>query len=426
MSAAAPDAERGAFTRGSAAALVAAGFAVFLALVYLIGSGDSFAARGNDGEAHAAANGLNGYAGLARLLDAEGYDVVRSRSPAGFDTAGLLVLTPPAASAPEDIAEILEARAFVGPTLVIMPKWNAVRPPPSLPPEAAAKFRRGWVALDGARTPGWSEALPAPFGFGQQLEVLVEQDERPGWEGFGLAGDLPTRTILHAENSPLHEPLVVDSAGHWLALKVLGEPDSEYYESAHWTIFVSEPDLVNNYGLADAARAAAALALVREASYNGDITEVTFDLTLNGHGASVNLLTLAFRRPFLAATLCLLLALLIIGWRAFRRFGPPAVSAPAIPFGKRRLIDNGAGLIVRANRLRLLAGPYAALSARRLAHALGLPRAEPQAIDAALARRLPDDTPFSQRAARLAAAERPADILSAAQALDELTRKVKQ
>ncbi|MBU2586706.1 MAG: DUF4350 domain-containing protein, partial [Alphaproteobacteria bacterium] len=110
-----------------------------------------------------------------------------------------------------------------------------------------------------------------------------------------------------------------------------------------------------------------------------------------------------------------------------QRFGPPAIaSEPAIAFGKQRLIANGASLIVRARRLPLLAAPYAALSARRMAERLGLARPDRDAIDAALARRLPHEEPFSRRAARLEAATRPADILSAAQALDHLTTKLSQ
>ncbi|NIQ44597.1 MAG: DUF4350 domain-containing protein, partial [Pseudomonas stutzeri] len=54
--------------------LVVLGFLTFLATLYFISVGDT--GRGdNDGGAHAAAKGLNGYAGLARLLEAEGYDV---------------------------------------------------------------------------------------------------------------------------------------------------------------------------------------------------------------------------------------------------------------------------------------------------------------------------------------------------------------
>lgn len=412
------------FSRGGALALIGAGFALFLALIWLIAAGEDFGGGGNNGDAHAASTGLNGYAGLVRLLEAEGYDVTRSRSPEGLETANLLVLTPRPATDPEELAEILRKRENLGPTLVILPKWAALIPPRVLPREIREKFKPGWVILGDAYELEWPSKLPAPYGFEHKREQL-EQDQSPGWEGLGLEGELPTRTILHTGEKDIHQPLLVDAAGHWLALKVLGEQDSDYYQNAHWTIFLAEPDLANNYGLADRNRAAAALALVHEATYEGDIEAVTFDLTLNGFGASENLLTLAFRPPFLAATLCLLMAMLIIGWRAFRRFGPPAAEAgPGIAFGKQRLIANGAGLILRARRLRLLGAPYAALSARRVAERLGLARHDPQAIDAALARRLPAEEPFSRRAARLERAEKPADILGAAQALDDLTDKL--
>lgn len=413
-----------AFSRGGVLGLVAGGFALFLALIWLLSAGEGFGGNGNNGEAHAAAKGLNGYAGLVRLAEAADFDVTRSRSPAGLETEGLLVLTPPPATDAEEFAELLKKRENIGPTLVILPKWNALQPPPFLPSEAREKFKTGWVILGDPDPLEWTAKLPQPYGFTSTIEQL-EPDQAPDWEGFGLAGSLPTRSILYTEEDALHEALITDAAGHWLALRVIGKEGTEFYENAHWTVFVAEPDLVNNYGLADRARAEAALALLSAAAYDGDINEVTFDLTLNGFGASENLLTLAFRPPFLAATLCLLLALLIIAWRAFKRFGPAAVGGePGIAFGKQRLIANGAGLIVRARRLHLLGAPYAALTARRLADRLGLVRAEPDAIDAALARRLPSEEPFSRRAARLESADRPADILGAAQALDDLTRKL--
>jgi len=414
-----------AFSRGGAFALIVGGFALFLALIWLIARGEDFGG-GNNGQAHAVAKGLNGYAGLVRLAELAEFDVTRSRSPSGLQTEGLLVLTPPPATDPEELAEILRNRENIGPTLVILPKWEAMNPPPILPREAREKFKPGWVLLGEAYPLEWTGKLPSPYGFTHQIEKL-EKDEEPGWDGLGEAGQLPTRTILYSDEDALHEPLITDAAGHWLAFRVIGKEGTAFYDDAHWTVFVAEPDLLNNYGLADQNRAAAALALLRTAAYDGDITSITFDLTQNGFGASENLLTLAFRPPFLAATLCLLLALLIIGWRAFKRFGPPlAVGGPAIAFGKERLIANGAGLILRARRFHLLGPPYAALSARRIAERLGLTRHEPLAIDEALARRLPAEEPFSRRAARLEAADRPADLLAAAQALDDLTTRLSQ
>jgi hypothetical protein len=413
------------FSRGGALALILGGFALFLALIWLIASGEGMDG-GNNGAAHAASKGLNGFAGLVRLAEANGYTVTRSRSPVGLETDGLLVLTPPADTDPAELGKLLSKREDIGPTLVILPKWRAQRPPQVLPSEVRERFKAGWVILGEALPPEWTAVLPAPYGFATRQEQRAE-GMAPTWRGFGEAGELPTGTILFTSADRQHDPLITDATGHELAFIVAGEEGSPYREMAHWTVFLVEPDLANNYGLADKDRAAAAMALLETAAYDGDIERVTFDLTLNGFGASENLLTLAFRPPFLAATLCLLLALLMIGWRAFRRFGPASASAgPAIAFGKQRLIANGAGLILRARRFHLLGAPYAALAGRRIAERLGLARHDPAMIDAALARRLPTEEPFSRRAARLEAASRPADILAAAQALDDLATKLSQ
>ena len=414
-----------AFSRGGALALVLGGFALFLALIWLIGSGEGIGGD-NNGGAHAASKGLNGFAGLVRLAEASGYDVTRSRSPAGMETEGLLVLTPPLDADAEELGKLLQKRENIGPTLVILPKWNALRPPANLPSEAREKFKTGWVILTSPIPADWPTLLPAPYGFTHKLDTL-DQNSRARWSGLGVTVSLPTASVAHALTKDGHETLVSDASGRVLAMRVVGKQGTDFYDNAHWTLFVADPDLANNYGLADRQRAAAAMALIDAATYDGDIDQVTFDLTLNGFGASENLLTLAFRPPFLAATLCLLLALLIIGWRAFKRFGAAAAEGgPAIAFGKARLIANGAGLILRARRFHLLGAPYAALSARRLADRLGLVRPDPEALDEALARRLPAEEPFSRRAARLEAAAKPADILSAAQALADLDTKLSQ
>ncbi|KPP89454.1 DUF4350 domain-containing protein [Erythrobacter sp. HL-111] len=409
------------FGKGTVFAVLVAGFLAFLALLWFLSAGDT-GERESDGAAHAVSVGLNGYAGLVRLLEAEGHEVEVSRSPGELETGDLLVIAPSPYADPEEIGALLEARQYRGPTLLVLPKWQANTVPDRAPREIRERFREGWVALGTAFETAWTDDLPAPYAFETEIEQL-EEDESPGWDGFGLEGELPTRTIRFAKEQDTLEPLVTDAAGHVLAFNVLGEEGSDFYDNAHFTVVVAEPDLVNNWGLADPARAAAALELVRETGY-GEDTRVVFDLTLNGFSGAQNLLTLAFRPPFLAATLCLVLALVIVGWRAFMRFGAVAAGAPETGFGKARLVRNGAGLIVRAKRMRLLAAPYAALAQRRIARLLGVKRAQEAAIDAALAARLPDETPFSTRAKALRSAEAPDDILRAAKALDELARKL--
>lgn len=166
-----------------------------------------------------------------------------------------------------------------------------------------------------------------------------------------------------------------------------------------------------------------------EAPMGGERLPVNFDLTLNGHARSANLLTLAFTPPFLAATICLLLAALAIGWRAFLRFGPPTRPDRAIAFGKRALVGNAAGLIRRARRLHLLGGPYIDRARDRLVRGLGLPRhaersATDEAIDRALAARAPEATPFSTIADRLRSGHSAHEIVKAARELHALERKL--
>lgn len=422
MNAAAPP-ERAAFSRGMAAALIAGGFAMFIALLFLIGQGESVTESRQNGAAHAGANGLNGYSGLTRLAQAAGYRVSRSRSASALEGYHLLVLTPPPGADANQLGRLLQKRRRIGPTLVILPKWYASLPPGNLPAEARKEFKPGWVTLGRAGTASWPARLPAPLTFSHKGKQL-ESGAAARWQGLGRSGQLPTGSIAYAADNPAHKRLITDASGNGLAVLVQTYPDGDYAGEYAPLIFVAEPDLVNNYGLADPARAAAAMRLIDELDDNGR-GRIVFDLTLNGFGGSENLLSLAFRPPFLAATLCLIMALAIIFWRAMMRFGPAAVRAPATAFGKQQLVTNAAGLILRARRWRLLGPPYAALAGRRLARTLGLTRHDGSAIDAALAIRAPDEEPFTARAARLEQATKPADILSAAAALDTLNRKLK-
>jgi len=116
---------------------------------------------------------------------------------------------------------------------------------------------------------------------------------------------------------------------------------------------------------------------------------------------------------------------LVIAWRAFRRFGPPVAEAPALAMGKRQLARNGAALVERARRLHLLGPPYAALVTARVAEALAIREADPQAREAAIARvlaarGLADD--YAERTEALRRARHSAELLRAASALRTIER----
>ena len=407
--------------------LVLFGAIAFIAMLYFIGAGDT-GRKGNDGAAHAAANGLNGFSGLAELLKLEGFNVRTSRNPANLETSDLLVLTPPFGTDPEEFSKILQGRQYSGPTLVILPKWYAYDFPSVLPDEVSSQVKDGWVQLGAVQHPDWASQLAEPYAISFVEKDGVTGPERPRksrWEGMGFAGTLPDRSARGAIPQTGQAPVTINDQGHAIAIDIQGEEGSDFYDEAYATVFVIEPDLLNNYGLSDQNRAALAVELVENANYFDDTRRnIVFDLTLNGFGGTQNLLTLAFTPPFLAATLCLILALIVIGWRAFLRFGPPHAEGPAIAFGKRQLVTNGAGLILRARRLPMLAAPYVALSARRLSMRLGLTQADSKQIDELVAARLPDEPGFTARADALRDARGSKEILRAAQALKELERKI--
>lgn len=399
---------------------VLASFAAFIATLYFIGIGDT--GRGDDdGRAHAASNGLNGYAGLAKLLELEGSDVSLSRNRAGLETNELLIMTPPMQTDPDEFAQILEQRFYAGPTIVILPKWWANQFPDLLPVELREDVKEGWVQLAFAANSDWTKELPELYAF--EHEVDSDREEPARWSGMGLSGALPTGPVSFMKPGYTHEVLVRGPDGSALAFELYGEEGSEFFEDAYRMIFIVEPDLVNNYGLAEKTRADLALQLVREIAYEDDAS-ITFDLTLNGLGGAKNLLTLVFTPPFLAATLCLIAAMIMIGWRAFRRFGPARAEQPAHAFGKSTLVSNSSGMILRAKRFPLLTAPYAELMKRRIAKKLGLVRYDSEALDAAVMRSLPDEPTLTSLANNLREARSPKDILSAAESLHDIERKL--
>ena len=409
------------FSPRSVLAMLAVGAAAFLLCLYAIGEG--WGERDNPGgSGHAASKGLNGYAALVELLQRRGVAVSASRNRARLEDPGLLVLTPQYNTDPKALSQLLRKRRDEGPTLVILPKWYASEVSPR---SGVPGARPGWVALGDATSPEWTNKVEAL----QAGDIRLEPGGR--WQGLGRSGRLPVVRTQSISNGAL-APLVGDGRGGAL---VAFDDDGGYYPTLlplasrpvdpnaehRWALtVVAEPDLFNNQGLADPERARLAVDLIL-AAREGPGLPVVFDLTLAGLGGSENLLTLAFEPPFLAATLCLLLAALVAAWRGFARFGPPVGEEAGLALGKRRLARNGAALIERSRRWHLLGPPYALLVAARISARLGVRESDETATAQALrARGLAEDYPAMLEALR--GARRTPDLLRAAGALTALER----
>lgn len=446
VAAAAPPAAKGPFALRGVLALVTVGSAVFLLLLYAIGAGWNGSA-GRTATETADSNALNGFTALADLLERRGHEVIRTRGrlSAGIDEwdGNLLVITPGLGTDPAELDEVIEARQYQGPTMVILPKWVVI----PVGEVEGADVPDDWVRTLPGPAPEWFAQVPGFAG------MALAQGASARWQGAGLRGVPANPQMVQALVNTTGKqllPLVTDAEGdllvgywnrngwHPALAELAGITFSRAEEDAqdgdlYPLVIVAEPDLFNNSGMADRTRARAAVAVIEAAMDESGIEgasalPIVFDSTIDGLGQGQNLLTLAFRPPFMAATLCLLVAMLVIGWRAFRRFGPPLAALPAMAHGKTQLASNGAALIQRARRWHLLGAPYAALVAGRIAAALqiraGDETAREAAIDAALDRQGHAGPRFAPTAQALRQARRLPDVLRAAATLRSIERTI--
>ncbi|MDM7954785.1 DUF4350 domain-containing protein [Blastomonas sp.] len=420
------------FARGTVLLMVAIGFAAFLALLYAIGAGGALRS-GNNGAAHGASVSSIGYSALGRLLEQTGTKVSYGRGPNALQQQDMLIVTPEISADPEELAALVNQRAFTGPTIIILPKWQVT-------PEQGLKS--GWVRLDSPML-----AMQAPQLLSQlapartKLEGMDEapipvpfiQPEKPEDRGVMIRQALTSRvtisgdrlkTVLADTATGRARVVVIDDGGWYPALDRTA-PDNPaaapgIQQGRYPVVIVADADLMNNMGLANRETARQALQII-DSAWSGGGEGVVFDLTQNGLGASENLLSVAFRPPFVGAVVCLVLAAIAFGWMAFCRFGPALAETRPFGFGKTALVKGSAGLIRRLGRDHLIADAYADLVRDRAARSLGLPPGLPRdQVDARLAMVAPDVEGHSyetlsdnMRAAR----DRPA-ILAAARALN--------
>ena len=313
---------------------------------------------GDDGGAQALSRSAVGFAGMVRLLQAEGVAVQINRDDASKrDPAwSLLVLTPDPSTKPADLASF----AAAGPTLVVLPKWQTE-------PDGN---NSSWVQSAGFVDPDDVKTL-----LGALSGTVARNDSNAPAQlsaAAPLSGGFQTGAIDHLQGLVAQNmiPVLTDQSG---AVVLARTPDSHLY-------ILSDPDLLNTHGIKDLGTARAGETLI-EGLRNGD-GPVAFDVSLNGIKHSPSLLKLAFEPPFLGATLCLVGAAFLMALHALSRFGAPARTGRALALGKRALAENSAGLIRMARREPHMAGGYLDLNRNAVAKALGAVRLSGAELDA--------------------------------------------
>ncbi|MFN3820342.1 DUF4350 domain-containing protein [Blastomonas sp.] len=419
------------FARGTVLLMVAIGFAAFLALLYAIGAGGALRS-GNNGAAHGVSVSTIGYSALAQLLEKTGTKVSFGRGPDALQQQDLLIVTPEISADPQELAALVRQRAFTGPTIIILPKWQVT-------PEEGLKT--GWVRLESPvlaeQTPRLlSQLVPVRI----RLEGMPSAPRAPAVVQRETAADRAAKlkvalrsrvtisgaklkTVLADGATGRARVVVIDDGGWYPALDANapenpdGTPDIE--QGRYPVVIVADADLMNNKGLANRDTARQAVQIV-DAAWSGGGEGVVFDLTQNGLGTSENLLSVAFRPPFVGAVASLALAAIGFAWMAFCRFGPALAEERPFGFGKTMLVKGSAGLVRRLGRDHLLGPAYADLVRERAGRSLGLPQGLPrEQIDERLAKVSPDaeGRNYETLSADMRAARDRPGILSAARAL---------
>lgn len=139
-------------------------------------------------------------------------------------------------------------------------------------------------------------------------------------------------------------------------------------------VVVSDPDIFENHGIARGDNARIAVALLQR--LRGDGTgRVVFDEVPHGYVSHpLGIVRLLFTFPFVLVTLQIALAVGLLMWSAAARFGAPRQREPALPLGKRSLVEGGSRLLAFGGRLPYVLGRYAEALLRETAARVHAPR----------------------------------------------------
>lgn len=139
------------------------------------------------------------------------------------------------------------------------------------------------------------------------------------------------------------------------------------------TYVLSEPDLVNTMAFKAQGGAQIANAIIDDVITHAGVDQLSadFDVSLHGIESNRNIIKLMVTPPFLAATLCLLAAGILVAWQGFNRFGDPARVRPDYRQGPVSLARTAAEFMGIANRAHRTGEDYADLLRRQVAVHLG-------------------------------------------------------
>ena len=355
-------------------ALLLIGIVSFGALVTLSGfAGDMRGSK--NGRAHAISKSAIGYNGIVQLLKGEDLQVdLKREADLDYGEKNRLRIFTLSHGFQGNEFEDMDVE---GVSLIIPPKWSVEKLP----------GRRGWVrpnkfskdpVLSKSRVNQVFKHLPGELKIG-----------RTGWDdsrSYDVDAQLPI--MPEAKDISIRYLQTFHQGKFDVLLRAKGAPVLVQLSDSQ-TYVLSDPDFLNNLGLSDRKHARLARDMLAAIAQNEGIgfDTVIFDLSLHGFDRKQNLIKTLLTPPFLAATLCLLAAFIMIGWQAYTRFGDPIETEMDYALGQYTLADNGARFIRIARKETGMAPGYEALMRRIAASPFGLERQSVEDIEEFFTRR---------------------------------------
>lgn len=354
MSALPPEAPsgHGPFSKTALAIIIPVAVVSLLVAGLLSIFGDDLAptqSSGADGYSRSAI-GHRGFVDLMRALD---IPVVVSRGDSAEKARdGVLVIAEPSAPDQPSRERLKKLVADGQRVLLVLPKWYG-----------HSERGEDWVDdVDLIPTDELKDVLAAA-GL-PNLEISRHEEPVPWTSG---TGSLPTlrepQLLVLTDDTPVLP--VVASSRSSLVSRLEATPGKQLW-------ILSDPDVLNNYGLRDPENSRFMIELVEDLRGNGP---VVLDETMHGNAQTPSLVRTLFRFPLVLATLQVLICAVLALWAAAVRFGPKKASPPPIAPGKDFLIRNTAALLRYGGHHVHAIERYLAVAIRDVRHALHAPDA---------------------------------------------------
>ncbi|MGE0551099.1 MAG: DUF4350 domain-containing protein [Kofleriaceae bacterium] len=305
-----------------------------------------------------------GHRGLSELLTRLDVPVVLSRADSGQKAKnGLLIVAEPTVT-DDDSRDRLAALVRAAPrTLLVLPKWYGQN-----------ELGNVWIADADFIPVGEVEPVLAAVGLTTEL---VRHGRPVAWtvEAGGAPPKIREPQVLKpAEqlSSYAQDPDANVLVG---VITLTDRFDDEQLISELWVL--SDPDVLNNYGLRDPANVRFTVELIDRLREGGP---VVIDETIHGYAQQPSLARTLLRFPLVLATMQVLICAVFAVWAAMVRFGPRKPSAPPIAPGKDFLVRNTAALLHYGGHHSHALHRYLSSATLQVRHTLHAPSLAPNAM----------------------------------------------